>query len=173
MIKKDDCRLIGKIAKPHGTKGSLLLWLRDIQAEEIRKRESVFVEIDGLLVPFFIEIFQVNSSESLVIKFEEIDSETKARTLAGFPVYVTSDQLRQKSKSIPAFSSLNGYKVTDARTGFVGIAGDVADIAKNPLLQVVLNGKEYLVPIHEDIVLEINKKTREIRINAPEGLFDL
>jgi 16S rRNA processing protein RimM len=55
MISKAKCRHLGTLAKPHGTKGALMLKLRNNKAEDFKKRESVFVEIDGLLVPFFVE----------------------------------------------------------------------------------------------------------------------
>jgi 16S rRNA processing protein RimM len=174
MIKKDNCLLLGTLAKPHGTRGSLLLWLKNLKAEDINKRESVFVEIDGLLVPFFIENFLRNSEESAILKFEEIDSETKAKSLTGLYVYVLiNDKVKRKKRYDKTSPSISGYKVTDIRMGFVGIAGEIAEIANNPLLQVMHEGKEFLVPVHEDIILEVNDMKKEIRIDAPEGLFDL
>ena len=173
MIKKDNCLLLGTLAKPYGTKGSLLLWFKNLKAEDIRGRESVFVEIDGLLVPFFIEIFQKNTPETAILKFEGIDSETKAKTFTGMAVYLLKQQVKQKGKSIAELPSLSGYKVTDKRLGFVGIAGEIGDIINNPLLQVKHENKEFLIPVHADIILEINDKEREIRIDAPDGLFEL
>jgi 16S rRNA processing protein RimM len=173
MIKRDNCLLLGTLTKPHGTKGSLLLWLKRLKAEDIRKRESVFVEIDGLLVPFFIEIFQNNSPETVILKFEGINSETKAKAFAGMHVYVLNDQVKRKGKSIEDLPSLSGYKVTDIRIGFVGIAGEIADITNNPLLHVKHENREFLIPVHDDIILEINNKKKEISIDAPDGLFDI
>jgi 16S rRNA processing protein RimM len=173
MIKKDKCLLLGTLTKPHGTKGSVLLWFKNLIAEDIRLRESVFVEIDGLLVPYFIENFKQNTPETAILKFEGIDSETKAKTFAGLAVYMHKDQVKQKRKLTAELPSLSGYKVTDKRLGFVGIAGEIADIANNPLLQVKHENREFLIPIHEDIILEINDKEKEIRIDAPEGLFEL
>jgi 16S rRNA processing protein RimM len=173
MIRKEDSLLLGTISKPHGTKGSLLLWLRNIKAEDIKKWESVFVDIDGLLVPFFIESFKANTPDSLIVKFEGVLSETEAKTFAGKDVYAASVQIKKKRHSESKLSDLKGYKVIDVISGFIGIAGEIADIEQNPLLIVHSDQKEYLIPVHEDIVLEIDKKAKEIRIQAPEGLLDL
>ena len=173
MIKKEECLLLGTIAKPHGTKGSLLLWLRNIKAEEIKKRDTVFVEIDGLLVPFFIEEFRTGSPDAVILKFEDVNTETKARTFAGNPVYILTDHLKLKNSTFKEVPSLIGYKVNDKALGFVGIAGEIADIANNPLLQVNHEGREFLIPVHEDIILEINDKDRVILIDAPQGLFEI
>jgi len=173
MIRKEDSLLLGTITKPHGTKGSLLLWLRNIKAEDIKKWESVFVEIDGLLVPFFIESFKENATDSLILKFEGVLSETEAKTFAGKDVYVEAGHVKKKRHSDPKLPVLKGFKVIDETFGFIGIAGEIADIEHNPLLIVNNEKKEFLIPVHEDIILAIDKKTKEIRIHAPEGLLDL
>lgn len=165
--------MLGTIAKPHGTKGSVLLWLRNIKAEEFRKRESVFVDIDGLLVPFFIEEFNTSSSDAVIMKFEDVDSETKARTFAGLEVYIEIFQVRPNKKVTDGKPQLKGYTVLDVKLGIIGTAGEIEDIANNPLLHVTREGKDFLIPLHEDIILKINDKDKEISISAPEGLFEL
>ena len=61
----------------------------------------------------------------------------------------------------------------DKKLGFIGIAGEIEDIANNPLLHVTHEGKEFLIPVHEDIILEINDRDKVIFIDAPDGLFEL
>jgi 16S rRNA processing protein RimM len=173
MINKENCLLLGTLTKPHGIKGSLFLWLNSANAIDIKKRDSVFVEIDGLLVPFFIENFKINSAENALIKFEEVDSETKAKAFAEGRVYVLKNAIRKRRKAADVLPSFSGYKVIDRQLGFIGTAGEINEIANNPLLQVMNGNKEFLIPAHEDIILEINEKDREIYIDAPEGLFDL
>jgi 16S rRNA processing protein RimM len=173
MIKKDECILLGTIAKPHGTKGSLLLWLRNNTVENLKKKESVFVEIDGWLVPFFVETFQKNAPDTAILKIEEVDSEKIARTFAGYAVHILPEQVKGKKKSAKELPSLKGFRVTDMKRGFVGFAGEIAGNASNPLLQVIHEGCEFLVPVHTDIIVDVNDKTKEIRIDAPEGLFEI
>jgi 16S rRNA processing protein RimM len=173
MISRNEYILLGTITKPHGTKGGVLLWLTDIKADEIRKMEQAFIEKDGLPVPFFIEDFRIHSSETIIVKFEGIDSETKAKIFAGDAVYVFPNQLRRDKRAIEGLISVKGYRVNDVQLVFVGFAEGIIGIDKNPLLQVVHEGREYLVPVHEDIIREVNDKTREITIEAPEGLFEL
>ncbi len=173
MITKNNCILLGTLTKPHGTKGSALVWLKDLKADDIKKRGTVFVEIDGLLVPFFIEHFQEKSAESIILQLEGIQSETRLKELAGSNVYVLPEQVKRKRKLLSGLPRLMGYTVKDLHTDFVGIAGGITGLANNPLLQVQHEGREYLVPVHEDIILEINHKDKVIVIKAPEGLFEL
>ena len=173
MINKNDCILLGILTKPHGTKGSVLIGLKDLKTEDIKDREAVFVEIDGLLVPFFIENFQERTQDTAILKFEGITTETKVKELTGSRIYISREHVRRKRKLTTGLPPLSGYAVKDLHKGFVGIAGEIVGMVSNPLLQVLQEGREYLVPVHEDIILEINDKEKVIVIEAPEGLFEL
>jgi 16S rRNA processing protein RimM len=172
MINKDNCILLGTLTKPHGTRGSLIVRFSGLKAEDIKKRGLVFVEIDGLPVPFFIESFQEKTADTVILKIEGVDTENKAREFLGYPVYVMKDQIRIKPAS-EEIQDIKGYQVIDRHLGFIGFAEEVVEMVKNPLLSVINGDKEFLVPVHEDIILEISDKERIIRIDAPEGLFDL
>ncbi len=173
MINKDNCILLGTLSKPHGTKGSLHIRFSGLKAEEVKDRGLVFVEIDGLPVPFFIESFQEKTDDSAILKIEGIDTETKAREFSGFSVYVMKDQVKRKTLQSDRTADVKGYRVIDVRLGFIGYAEEIINRPTNPLLVVKKENKEFLVPVHEDIVREIDKKEEVIHIIAPEGLFEL
>jgi 16S rRNA processing protein RimM len=173
MISKNTCILLGTLTRTHGIHGAVLLWLNDLSAAEFRKRETVFVEFDGLLVPFFIDEFHEKTRDTASIKFRDIHDETKAKELVGNAVYVLKTQVKRNKIQDKDMPRLEGYRVNDRNLGFVGIAGEIADIANNPLLRVHREGREYLIPVHHDIILEINDKEKLIVIEAPEGLFEL
>jgi 16S rRNA processing protein RimM len=172
MIAKENCMLLGTLVKLHGTGGSLLLKLK-LESDDIREMGSVFVEIDGLLVPFYCEIVQEKTTHILVLKFHGIDSGTEAKALANCNVYIAKDQIKRKKHAMQALVDLSGYRVTDIKTGFTGIAGKITGTAMNPLLVVKHENTEHLVPFHEDIIRSVDHHTREILVDAPEGLFEL
>jgi 16S rRNA processing protein RimM len=88
-------------------------------------------------------------------------------------LYVNSDQIRRKKKSPGNLPDFTGYIVTDNKLGFIGIAGSIEDISNNPLLHVNHEGRNFMIPLHEDIIESIDDEEQSIIINAPEGLFDL
>ena len=57
-MRKEDCYYLGKITKTHGFKGNLILHLDTDEPELYENLESVFIERDGMLVPFFFEFAQ-------------------------------------------------------------------------------------------------------------------
>ena len=56
MFDKDDCFRIGHIARIHGYKGELSIFLDVDHPDEFENMESVFVEYDKKLIPFFFGI---------------------------------------------------------------------------------------------------------------------
>jgi len=173
MINKDHCLLFGTIIKPHGTKGSCIVATRfPVNRDEI-KGNSVFLEIEGLLVPFFIENILERTVDSLVLKLEDLDSEEKVREITGVDVYIMKDKIRQSKNAENDFVVLKNYKVIDVQKGYIGVAGEMEDIALNPLLHVKSDKGAFLIPFQKEIIFHIDHKKREVKIKAPEGLFNL
>jgi 16S rRNA processing protein RimM len=54
--------------------------------------------------------------------------------------------------------------------------GEVVEVIEQPhqvLCKIILNGKEALLPVHEDSLEKIDKKSRKLFLNLPDGLLDI
>jgi 16S rRNA processing protein RimM len=173
MVNNDDYLLLGILTKLQGSKGSFVLALKDLQVKSIQNRDKVFVEIDGLLVPFSVLDFQEKTKEIIQLQLKGMDCETKSRELLHCKVFVNRQQLRVRKKNIWQEQILKGFSVFDKVHGFVGYAEDVMDIANNPVLIVKKEDKEHMIPMHKKIVIQIDPREQKIFTNAPEGLFDI
>ena len=49
--------------------------------------EYLLLELDGILVPFFMEEYRFKSDETVLMKFCDIDTQEQARSLTGAKVY--------------------------------------------------------------------------------------
>ena len=87
-MRKEDCFYLGKIAKKFSFKGEVLLYLDTDEPELYEDLESVLVEINKNLIPFFIENGSLHKNDFLRVKFEEVDSEEEADSIMGCEIYL-------------------------------------------------------------------------------------
>ena len=160
-MHKKDCFYLGIIAKLHGFKGEVSLFLDVSNPAEYATLDSVFVEIDGGLVPFFVENIKIKTKGFVAVKFQGVDSEQDAQRILKKPVYLPESFLKELDQT--------SFYVH----GDVGIVENVIDMAANPLLQLNKNGVEVLLPIFDGLVQKVQRKKKELYVKAPEGLIDL
>lgn len=164
--------LLGTITKVHGYEGAVNVRLEKAFIEHIPEPESVFLEIDGKLVPFFVADFEYPGADILRLKFEGYESIQKAREFAGCRVFlVKGDADKTHSEN---FGSLKGYRIYSSENKIIGT---IIGIIENPG-QILLNanaghGREILIPLHEDLIISVDDKKKIIRMDLPEGLVDL
>ena len=169
---------LGEIVAFKGTKGDVVLRLSNSDYD-INEQEPVLVEIDGYLVPFFIEADSVIYSKNgdVALKFDTINSNEEAAKIIRKLVFVSNDDLiicqSDDDDDIDDFKYAN-YDVFDQNDNLLGKIVDIDDIPGNPLI-IVHNafGEEILVPLNAAEVLEENDTFRTIKITIPDGLLDI
>lgn len=164
--------LLGRIIKTNGYEGAVTVKLEKKFTEDIPQMESVFLEIDGRPVPFFISESEYSGVDILKLTFKGYASVNKVSEFTGCRVFLTSGSPEDNhSDDIP---DLTGYTVV-IKNDYP--AGTITEVIENPgqLLLSVLSpeNKEILIPLHKDFVVSINKKTKRIFMDIPDGLFDI
>ncbi len=171
-MNNSEYREIGVLAKLHGFKGEYVMVSDSMISEEIEDWESVFIEIDGLPVPFFIESLRITSDSSVVIGFEDIDSSDTAKEFLGncvLQLFTVADYVDE-----PSFNQeLSGYVVIDKTVGKIGIVDQLLDYNHNLILQILNDEEEILIPVSGDTIVRVNHEDKEILIDAPDGLINL
>ncbi len=172
-IPKKTCAKIGYLHKPHGINGGLVLNFEEDFEESIAEARLFFIEIDGLLVPFFPEKDTINirSAKSAFVKFDWITDEKKAKELAGNSVYLKLEDIIQIEETFKTHS-LIGFTVEDANNLKIGIITEINDYSGNIVLTIESWADEILVPYNENLTIQLDKKNKLIQIEIPEGLID-
>lgn len=168
-----DCFYLGKIAKLHGFKGEVSLFLDVTNPEDYKELKSVYIEIDSVLTPFFIDSVKIKNKSFIAVKFQGVDDEKAAQNLLKKSLYLP-DAILPNLKGTQFYDhEIIGFSVLDNVHGDIGLVEKVIDIASNPLLQIICDKKEILVPIFEGLVQEIDRQKKILYIKTPEGLIDL
>lgn len=172
-MQKADCYHLGYIAKLHGFKGEVSLFLDVTTPADYQGLDALYLDINGQLTPFFIEGFKLKNKGFAALKFEGIETEEAAKRLVKSKAYLPLEVLPELDQTSFYDHEVIGFKVFDAQHGVIGVVEDVIDMTSNPLLQIDFNGTEILVPIFEGLIQKVLRKKKELYIKAPEGLIDL
>ena len=168
-----DSIYIGQIAKLHGYKGGVSLFLDVTHPEEYMDMESFFIEIDGILTPFFVESFKLKNKGFAAVKFQGINTEQEAKSLLKKKVFIPETELRELDESNFYDHEVIGYEVEDVVKGEIGKVTAIADLKQNPLLVIEFKDKEILLPIFEGLIVNVDRKLKRLKVKAPDGLIDL
>ena len=172
-MRKDDCFYLGKVAKKFSFKGEVLIYLDTDEPEMYEDLESVFVEFNKNLVPFFIENSQLHKNDFLKVRFEDVNNEEKADELIGREVYLPLSMLPKLEGNKFYYHEVIGFDVIDKRLGNIGKIVSINDSAAQPLFEIEKDGIEILIPMIDDFIIEVNRNNKSITLNTPEGLVDL
>ena len=71
------------------------------------------------------------------------------------------------------FHEVIGFTLLDKVHGDIGIVQSINDSASQVLFEAKKGDKELLIPVTDDIITKVNRETKTIEVNCPEGLVDL
>ncbi|HJN54084.1 MAG TPA: ribosome maturation factor RimM [Flavobacteriaceae bacterium] len=168
-----DCFYLGKITKKYSFKGELIINLDTDEPEIYEDLKSIFININGKLIPFFIEKSTFQKKSTLRIKFEDVNSEEEASSMINKEAYLPLEDLPKLKGKKFYYHEIIGYNVVDSNYGDIGLIIKVDDKSLQSIFVVENKGKQILIPINDNIIETINRKNKTIYISAPNGLIDL
>ena len=169
MIKQEEVYKIGRLGKSHGVRGEVSFLFDDDVFDRI-DADYLILDIDGILVPFFIEEYRFRSDTTALMKFEGIDTQERARELTGCDVYFPRNLAASDDDSI-SWSAIVGFDIIDASTE--KSIGRIASIDDSTLNILFCLEDGHLIPASEDLITQIDQQARTITMHLPAGLLDL
>ena len=169
----DDMVVVGRVARPHGIRGQVIVnpetdfvedrfragavfWTRSARGDEQLKVTSARVQ-----------------NGRPVIGLEGFSSIEDVERLAGLDLRVPEEELLPLDAGMYYHHQLIGCAVETVAGDRVGDVVRVDGGAAGSLLVVNGGRGEVLIPLATRICVEIDVETKRIRINPPEGLLDV
>ena len=161
---------LGKIAKTHGYNGTVVLVSNQKLEDDLEDLNELFVEIDGLQVPFPVEELTLLTDTSAHVKLEFIGNQEEALKLAGCEVYAKIIPHEQEIEV--GLEQWIGFTVQDAEYGEIGVIKGIEDYNSNIVMQVMNGDKENLISLYPELVMNVDQHAKVLYIAAPDGYFN-
>ena len=163
---------IGKLAASHGLKGDLVLQHNLGKKTSLKGLEAIFLEqgTDNFM-PYFITGTSIKNDIEIFIKLEGIDTKESARKLTPKEVWLAEEEFMKFAAKSSPIALLGFSMINDGEN-----LGEILEVIEQPhqiLCSILLNGKEALIPVHEDSLEKIDKKKRQVFVKLPDGLLDI
>ena len=169
MIREEEVYKIGRLGKTHGVRGEISFLFDDDVFDRV-DADYLVLEVDGILVPFFIEEYRFKSDANALMKFDGIDTQERARELTGCDVYFPRSLAEGDDGDI-SWSVLVGFDIIDADSG--NTIGHIASIDDTTLNILFCLDDGRLIPATDDLITAIDQQARTITMHIPEGLLEL
>ncbi|MEO5783106.1 MAG: ribosome maturation factor RimM [Ginsengibacter sp.] len=163
---------IGKLVATYGLKGEIILQHSLGKKTSLKGLETLFIEEKkDSFIPYFIESAKIKSETETYIKFEGIETKETAHKLIQKEIWLLENDFKKfADKSAPI--SLLGFTMINEEEDL----GEIVEIIEQPhqvLCKILLDGKEALIPIHEEFLDKIDKKGRKVYVTLPDGLLEV
>ena len=169
MIKQEEVYRIGRLGKAHGVKGEVSFQFDDDIFDRV-DADYLFLDIDGILVPFFMEEYRFRNDTVCLVKFCDIDTQQRAKELTGCDVYFPR-ALAEEAEEQPSLSMLVGFNIFDTSNGkTIGRIAALDDSNANILFELE-DGT--LIPANDELIEDIDTEQQIIKMNIPEGLLEI
>ncbi|UII34383.1 ribosome maturation factor RimM [Fulvivirga ulvae] len=167
-----ECFQLGYVIKKHGLSGEVSILLDVDHPHEYQKLESVFIEINDKLVPFFIESISIKGNKAIV-RLEDVTTAEQADDLKSRGLFLPLTMLPELKGDKFYYHQVISYHVIDVTAGDIGTIMNVYTSPNQDLLAVDHYGKEVLIPINNEIIGEADHEKKTLNVNLPEGLLDV
>jgi len=163
---------IGKIVAAFGTEGEMILRhklgrktnLNDLQAVFIEDRKDAFL-------PYFIVSTRAKGVDDLYIRLEGINNREIARRFLQKEIWLEEEDFQKYAGKSSPISLLGFTMFQDGEK-----IGEILEIIEQPhqvLCRVDFQGKDALIPLHEQTLVDIDQAAKQVTVDLPDGLLDL
>jgi len=159
---------LGKIVKTHGYNGIVTLVSERPLEDEAEDLDEVFVNIDGLYVPFSVKKFALLTDTSAHVQLEFVNNQNEALILTGCKVCTAIPHLKKEPETGLEWI---GFTVVDSKHGKVGEIKQIEDYKGNIVIQITNGDKEILISMYPELITNINNDAKILYIAAPDGYF--
>ena len=163
---------IGKFVAVHGLKGELILKHALGKKTSLKGVQALFIEESkSTYIPWFIQQTKPRSQMEVLIKLEGVDTPESAKKFNQKTIWLTREDFeKQASKSAPI--SFIGFTVVEDDK----ILGTITEVIEQPhqvLCTIYVDGKEVLIPLHQETLQQVDRIKKVIYVTLPEGLIKL
>lgn len=161
----------GKFVGTHGVRGGLRVQPWCDSPEFLCQFKKLFLKDNEGFSPVKVKTSKPHGN-IVIMELDGVNSMDEAEGLRGKVLYIERKALKLEEGQY-LICDLIGVNVFDADTGV--LLGEISDVSKtgaNDVWHINRKGKEYLIPVIEEVVKEVNIDENKVIIRPLKGIFE-
>ena len=163
---------LGKLVASFGLKGELILSHNLGKKSLLKGLQAIFTEDkQNSFLPWFIEVIRIKNDQEVYLKLESIDTKEAAMRMTRKEVWIPETEFK-KYAAKSALVTLLGYTVYNGKDEL----GEILEIIEQPhqvLCRLEMQGREVLIPLHEETLGKVDHKKKTVITTLPDGLLEI
>ena len=139
----------------------------------LQKGSFLFFDCNGSKVPYMIT--DLEEGAHTVISLEDVNDKKESDLLSGLDIWIPLDIVKPRHQRSP--KNLSGkweeFSIEDLSNNHVYKVERVEEFPQQLMAVISIDGSEKLIPLNESLIVELDRKNKMIRMNIPEGLFEI
>ena len=164
---------LGKVTRKFSFKGELIVFLDTDTPSHYYGLKKLFLKVDNSYIPYFISKISKYKNNSIRVKFEDVNNERQAIELINYEIFLPIEELPKLEGKKFYYHEVIGFMVIDINHGKIGEITYINDQTPQHLFVVKSSGKEILIPINDDFILDLDRINKIINLKIPEGLLKI
>ena len=164
---------LGKVTRKFSFKGELIVFLDTDTPSHYYGLKKIFLKVDNSYIPYFISKISKYKNNSVRVKFEDVKNESEAMELINYEIFLPMEELPKLEGKKFYYHEVIGFKVIDINHGEIGEITHINDQTPQHLFVVKSSGKEILIPINDDFILDLDRINKIVNLKIPEGLLKI
>jgi 16S rRNA processing protein RimM len=164
---------LGKITRKFSFKGELIIFLDTDTPSHYYGLKKIFLKFNNSYIPYFISKISKYKNNNVRVKFEDVKSEREALDLVNCEIFLPIEELPKLHGKKFYYHEVIGYKVVDSIEGEIGEIEYINDQTPQHLFVIKNKGKEILIPINDDFIMDLDRINKMMNLKIPEGLLKI
>ena len=159
---------VGKLRRPHGVKGEILMEVLSDFPERIIHGKHVFI---GEAHKEHVIDNARPHARGLIVLIQNVHDRTQAESFRNEVVYITSSDVIALPEDTYYHHQLIGLEVRTEHNDYIGKVAEILETGANDVYLITTpDEKEILVPAIKSVVLNIDLEMGKIIVDLPEWL---
>ncbi len=161
---------VAQISKTKGYDGTIICDIEEHYLSDLKNAPGIFAIHKGSLIPYFLDTSKSNLKDGF-LKFDTINDKEYWVDISPRQLFLAERDIKDIRPQSQA-DSFVGWSLFNEEEN-IGIIASIEEYPQQIMLIVKNDSKSFLIPFHQEFIMDISEIAQSITLQLPEGLLDL